>query len=69
MLNLDPQLMGNLYWIIPLVIWDLVWKAFGMWHSARNKQPVWFFFIFIINSLGILPILYIYFFQKKGKKN
>lgn len=40
-------------------IWDLVWKALGMWRSARNNQPAWFIVILIINSLGIIPIYYL----------
>ncbi len=37
----------------------------GMWKAARNSQLGWFIAILIVNSIGILPILYIYFFQKK----
>lgn len=51
-------------WLIPLIIWSAIWKGFGLWKSARNKQFVWFIVMFVINSAGILPILYIYFFQK-----
>ena len=48
-----------------VAIWDLVWKAIAMWKSARNNQLVWFIFIIIINSAGILPIIYLLFFSKK----
>jgi methionyl-tRNA synthetase len=57
---------------IPLVlvailvgIWDAVWKAIGLWKSGRNNQLAWFVVLFIFNTAGILPILYILFFQKK----
>ncbi|MCL4389766.1 MAG: DUF5652 family protein [Patescibacteria group bacterium] len=52
--------------IIPLAIWDVVWKGIGLWHAAGNKQKGWFIAILIINSLGILPIIYLQFFQKKS---
>ena len=54
--------------LIPIIIWDLVWKGIGLWKSARNNQAIWFFFILIVNSVGILPIIYILFFQKKKRK-
>ncbi len=48
-----------------IAIWDLVWKGIAMWKCGRNKQLVWFIFIFIFNTAGILPIIYLLFFQKK----
>ena len=53
--------------IILLVIWEGIWKALGLWKAGRNNQVVWFVFIFIFNTFGILPILYLLVFQKKKK--
>jgi len=53
--------------LIPLAVWEAVWKGLGMWRAGRNNQPGWFVVIFILNTLGILPILYLWFFQKKRK--
>ena len=53
--------------LIPFMIWEAVWKAIGMWKSARNNQLAWFICILIFNTVGILPILYISLFQKKKK--
>jgi hypothetical protein len=49
--------------IILLVIWDGVWKLIAMWKSARHNQLAWFVCLAIFNTVGILPILYIVFFQ------
>ncbi len=54
-----------LIWLIPLIIWELIWKGIGVWKSARNNQLIWFIVIIVFNTLGILPIIYIQFFQKK----
>ncbi len=51
--------------LIPLIIWDLVWKGIALWHAARNKQKGWFIFLLIINSIGILPIIYLAIFKNK----
>ncbi len=48
-----------------LAIWELIWKAIALWKSARNKQIGWFVVLAILNSAGILEIIYILFFQKK----
>ena len=58
---LEPPLIY--YWMIPLVIWSITWKAISLWKAARNRQLGWFLFLFIINSAGVLPILYIYYYQ------
>ncbi|MAE13021.1 hypothetical protein CMO92_00510 [Candidatus Woesearchaeota archaeon] len=55
-----------LLWLIPLIIWAAIWKGIGLWKSGRNNQLKWFIAMFVINSAGILPIVYLYFFQKKS---
>ena len=56
-----------LLWIIPLLIWELIWKGIGLWHAARNSQKWWFVAILILNTIGLLPIVYLVFFNKKHK--
>ncbi|MDO8741485.1 MAG: DUF5652 family protein [Candidatus Woesearchaeota archaeon] len=58
-------------WFIPVLIilsiWDAVWKGIGMWKAGRNNHLAWFVCIFIFNTVGILPIIYLAFFQPKIK--
>ena len=49
-----------------LVVFDSVMKLIGMWKSARNGHIVWFIFIAIINSVGILPIIYLVWFDSSS---
>ena len=49
--------------IVVLAIWDGVWKLIALWKSARNNQVAWFVCLAIFNTVGVLPILYIQFFQ------
>ncbi len=63
-MNIDPQHLPFLFaLLIPLIvllaIWDGVWKAIGMWKSARNNQIGWFVCIAVFNTAGILPIIYL----------
>ncbi|MEK6939544.1 MAG: DUF5652 family protein [Nanoarchaeota archaeon] len=55
--------------IVLLSIWELVWKGFGLWHSAQNKQKGWYIaMLLLINTAGLLPIIYLIWFKPKQKK-
>jgi len=45
--------------------WSGVWKAIALWKSARHNQLVWFVVLCIVNTLGLLEIIYLAFFQRK----
>jgi predicted permease len=47
-----------------VAIWDGVWKLIALWKSAQHEQLAWFICLAIFNTAGILPIVYILFFQK-----
>jgi len=52
--------------IIPLlVVWEMVWKGIALWKAGRNAHLAWFICLFIFNTLGVLPIIYILGFNKK----
>jgi hypothetical protein len=56
-----PQNLDN--WIIALSIWDIIAKGFALWHAAKKNQRNWYIALLIVNSAGILPVIYIKFFQ------
>jgi hypothetical protein len=51
--------------IVVLVLFEAVLKLIALWKSANNHQKYWFVFMFFLNTAGILPLIYIKFFQKK----
>jgi hypothetical protein len=53
--------------ILGLVILDVVLKGLSLWKSARNGQKFWFIALLIVNSAGILPGIYLLFFQRNKK--
>lgn len=65
-------LPSNLIWFnmifILLIIWSLIWKGVALWKTAQNSAKAWFVVLLIINTVGILEILYIYVFSKKASK-
>lgn len=49
------------YWTLILLaaIWELAWKGVALWKAARADDKVWYVVILVVNTLGILPLLYI----------
>jgi hypothetical protein len=59
--------LQNPYLIALLLIWVLPWKGYGMWLAAKRKEKWWFIALLILNTLGILEILYIFYFSKRDQ--
>jgi hypothetical protein len=47
------------------VIWSIAWKGLALWKAAREGSKVWFVVLLLVNTAGILEILYLYVFSKK----
>lgn len=56
------------YIIIALVVWTIPWKGFSLWKSARRGDRAWFIILLILNTAGLLEILYLFFFSERPKK-
>lgn len=63
--NISTEFLAG---IILLVIWSAIWKMIALWKAARNNSLVWFIVLAVVNTLGILEILYIFVFSKNKKK-
>jgi hypothetical protein len=50
-------------WILAL-LWSLSWKGVALWKAARNHEKGWFVALLILQTVGILEILYIFLFQR-----
>ena len=63
------ELATIIVWLVLLAIWDVVWKGLAMWEAAKRREKGWFIAILIINSVGILPIIYLLIKKNKGHIN
>lgn len=62
------QFLAQYPWVlIILSIWTIPWKAWALWRSARSKDTWWFIALTLINTLGILEIVYLYVIRKSTK--
>ena len=48
-----------------LMAWSFIWKGIALWKAARNGSKTWFVVLLILNTVGILEIVYIFFLSKK----
>jgi len=58
-----PQWINVL--ILLAVVWALPWKGVALWRAAGNKHLWWFVALFLLNTLAILEIIYIFAFSRK----
>ncbi|MFA4885235.1 MAG: DUF5652 family protein [Desulfotomaculaceae bacterium] len=48
-----------------VIVWSIIWKGIALWNAARNNQLVWYIVLIIVNTVGILEIIYLLSFRKK----
>jgi hypothetical protein len=54
----DP--VYSTYLLLALALWELPWKGVALWKAAHRNQKGWFVALLIFNTMGILPIIYIF---------
>jgi len=50
------------------MVWSFIWKGWALWRAAENKHKPWFIVLLLVNTLGILEILYIFVWGKKQEE-
>ena len=45
--------------LVGLALGRLGWKMAGCWKAARNGHLAWFIGLALLNTVGILPVIYI----------
>lgn len=65
----SPYMLEFMSIFIPFLLlaalWTVVLKGFSLWYAARGSQKWWFIAILVINTLGILEIVYLIWFRPK----
>lgn len=59
------MMMVGIFFLI-VVAWSLAWKGMALWKAAREGDKGWFVVLLLVNTVGILEILYLYVFSKKS---
>jgi D-alanyl-lipoteichoic acid acyltransferase DltB (MBOAT superfamily) len=60
-----PTFLTGLLFLGIIAVWSLVLKVLAVWYSARAGQKGWFVVLLIVNTLGILELIYFIWFRPK----
>ena len=63
--NMEQFLVQNVWLIVLLALWTVPWKGVALWKAARANSKPWFIVLLIVNTVGLLEIIYIFGFSKK----
>ncbi|MBI2278487.1 MAG: hypothetical protein HYU81_00220 [Candidatus Brennerbacteria bacterium] len=57
-------------WIIWIgILWSLPWKGMALWKAAARRHTGWFVALLLINTVGLLDIVYLYFISERPRKS
>ena len=50
--------------VLFILAWTILWKGLALWHSAQRKDVWWFVALLVINTMGLLELVYLFVFAK-----
>ena len=64
-LNTNSFLGLSIKTLIIILIIDLILKGLAIWKSVEKREKIWFWVLLLTNTLGILPLIYLYIRRKR----
>ena len=52
--------INNMWVVLVLLVWSMIWKGLALWKAAHREQKVWFVVFLIVNTCGLLEIIYLF---------
>jgi len=69
--NISPETKAKIktiFFIIVLIaLFELIMKGLAMWKASKKDSRVWFWVLLVLNTAGILPLLYLIFSKNSNK--
>jgi methionyl-tRNA synthetase len=56
-------------WIIVALIWTIIWKGLALWQASKRNEKIWFIAMLVVNTVGILEIIYLAYLYFRDKKS
>lgn len=53
--------------IVIFSLWSLFWKGWALWTAVERKEKLWFVVLLLVNTLGILEMVYLFVLGKRKK--
>ncbi len=72
-LSWNPSIMSNWTAIgfagfTLIMLWSIIWKGIALWKAGRLGQKAWFVILLVVNTFGILEIIYIFAVARKKER-
>jgi hypothetical protein len=61
-----PLVFALAPFVLLIALWTIVIKGYALWVAARAGQKWWFIALLVINTIGILEVVYLIWFSPKG---
>jgi hypothetical protein len=61
---MSNPILQNQITLYIVIIWSLIWKGIALWRAARLQQRNWFVAMLLLNTIGLLEIVYLFRFAK-----
>lgn len=58
-------IINNPIFLLIIVAWTMFWKGLALWRAVKCDQQYWFVAMLVLNTLGILEIVYLGWFAKE----
>jgi len=69
---MNAEISMMIHWIqlhpvefLALFLWTFIWKGIALWKAAERQEKYWFGMLLIVNTLGILDLIYIFFVARR----
>lgn len=66
--DLYQQPLKVLFGLALVALWSLIWQGIALWYAAQEKKKGWFIALLILNTVGLLPIIYLIWFRQKKEE-
>lgn len=53
--------------LIALQLWTIPWKGMALWKAVKSNSKRWFIALLIVNTLGLLEIIYLFVVPPRAK--
>lgn len=50
-------------------LWSAFWKGLALWAAAKKNRKYWFITILFLNTIGVLPLIFLIFIEKEFLKS
>jgi hypothetical protein len=64
---MEQFLDQNAWALALLALWQIPWKGWALWRASHLDDKVWFIILLVVQTLGILDIIYIFLISRRKR--